>query len=176
MKLPRAKPAKVSPNEGETVLGFSSALRALVARDFLHSVKHQEQHLRANRNGAHEDILLFEKKFLAKCQKLGIPMFAHCIMRDEAEQTRVFVKGFSKARFGQSAHNFGLAIDLIHGIKAWDLDAKSWEMIGHIGREIAAQNGLKLVWGGDDPGVDDDFDWDPAHWELKDWRRIKETY
>ena len=176
MRLPRAKPAKVSPNADEKVVGYASALRVLVARDFLHSVKHSEQLMRANRKGAHEDILLFEKKFLSKTAKLGIPMFAHSIVRNEADQTKAFVQGFSKARYGESPHNFGLAVDFIHGIKGWNLDEQSWQMIGHIGREIAAQNGLKLVWGGDDPGVDDAFDWDPAHWELADWRRIKETY
>lgn len=76
-------------------------------------------------------------------------------------------QGHSKAKAGQSAHNYGLAIDLIHGIFGWDIPRESWELIGHIGKEVATQNGLKLVWGGDWKTL-----WDPAHWEVAGWREI----
>lgn len=151
----------------EAVTGYASGLRAIVARDFLLSEKHQEQQWRADRKGADHRILLFEHKFLLRMEKLGVPMFAHCVVRSLAEQTARFVQGNSKAKAGQSPHNYGLAVDLIHGIWAWQIADESWRVIGHIGKEIAAQNGLKLTWGGDFKNL-----WDPAHWELTDWKSI----
>lgn len=174
VKLP--KPMGQTQNSlDEPINGLSSGLRALVARDFLHSVKHQEQHLRANREGAHEQILLFEKKFLAKMRKLGIPMFAHSVVRTNEEQTKLFVQGVTNAKAGQSPHNYGMAIDLVHGVKAWDLQPQSWTMIHHIGIEIANQNGIKIRSGYDwdqDGDLTDQRLPDPAHWELRDWKQI----
>lgn len=155
----------------EEVAGYSAGLRAIVARDFLLGERYQEQQWRANRVGADYRILLFEHVFLARMRKLGVPMFAHCVVRSMAEQTQRFVEGHSKARAGESAHNFGFAIDLIHSLRAWDLPRESWEDIGHIGKEVAAQNGLKLVWGGDWKTL-----WDPAHWELQGWRDLVGPY
>ena len=146
--------------------GLSSALRAMMDRDYLLSEKYQEQQWRADRKAADHRILLFEQKFITRMEKLGVPMFAHCIVRSLAEQTAAYVQGFTKAKAGQSPHNYGLAVDLIHGQWAWQLSKESWALIGHVGKEVAVQNGLKLVWGGD---------WkfyDPAHWELADWRTI----
>lgn len=131
---------------------------------FLQTVKYSEQQFRALRDGAHEDILLFEAAFQRRMSKLGIPMFAHCVWRSHAEQDRLKAAGRSKASAGQSAHNFGCAIDYVHSTKAWGLSEKEWLMVGHIGKEVANSLGINIVWGGD---------WkfyDPAHWELANWR------
>lgn len=151
----------------EAVKGFSSALRAIQARDFLTSERYQEQQWRAVRQGADHRILLFEEKFQNRMRRLGVPMFAHCVVRNLAEQTARYVQGHSKAKAGQSAHNYGLAVDLVHSVMAWNMPRESWLLIGHIGKEVATQNGLKLVWGGDWKTL-----WDPAHWELKGWREV----
>jgi len=80
--------------------GLTAGLRALVARDFLDSVKYSEQQMRANRVGAHPKIVLFERMFVRKMAKLNIPMFAHNMVRTQAEQLAVFVQGHShKGRF-----------------------------------------------------------------------------
>ncbi|MBX8785568.1 M15 family metallopeptidase, partial [Ochrobactrum sp. GRS2] len=63
---------------------------------------------------------------------------------------------------------FGMAVDIIHGTKAYDLDRKAWSLLSHIGKEISVQAGIPVTWGGD---------WkfyDPAHWELKNWKALRE--
>ena len=136
-------------------------------RAFLTSQRYRDQQSRAAREGAHPDILEFEKRFIARLRKQhNVPMFAHCVWRDESEQARLYVQGYSKARFGESAHNYGMAADLIHSTMAWNLDPKSWGVLGHIGKEISVQSGIAITWGGD---------WkffDPAHWELEDWQTL----
>lgn len=138
----------------------------MIDRSFLASERYKGQQTRAIRAGAHPDLLEFERVLVKRMAKLGIPMFAHCVMRDGEEQNLLFVTGRSKARAGQSPHQYGLAVDVVHGVKAWDLTRKQWDIVGHVGKEVAAQLGVKVEWGGD---------WkfyDPAHWELADWRDI----
>lgn len=100
-----------------------------------------------------------------------VPMFAHSVVRLRDEQEAALAGGFSNAAFGQSPHNYGMAVDLIHSVAAWQIDEKAWEIIGHIGKEVAQSKGIHIVWGGDFKSL-----YDPAHWELRDWKAKKELY
>ena len=142
----------------------------MVDRPFLYSQRYGEQQARADRIGAQPEILDFERKLIKRAFKLGVPLFAHCVIRTSEEQNRLFKAGHTKARAGESPHNYGAAVDIIHGTKGWNLTRKQWAMIGHIGKELAIQAGLAVTWGGD---------WkfyDPAHWELTEWRAIRDQH
>lgn len=149
---------------------FAGELRAMQNHSFCFSEKYHEQQGRADRTAAQPELLDFVRKFRKVTFKLGIPMFPHCINRGSQEQNRLFKTGRSRARAGESAHNYGAAVDYIHSIKAWNLTRKQWEVIGHVGKEVAKSAGLKMQWGGDW-----DF-YDPAHWELANWREIRARY
>lgn len=149
---------------------FGAELRGMRDRAFCLSERYKAQQTRVPRAGSHPDIVEFERRLVARCRKIGVPLFAHCFLRSAAEQNKLFAAGTTKARAWESPHNYGLAVDIIHGTKAWDLTRKQWEIVGHMGKEVAAQLGLKVVWGGD---------WkfyDPAHWELANWRDIGSTW
>lgn len=149
---------------------YASELRGMTNRAFCFGTKYAEQQGRAVRQGAHPEIIEFERKLVKRLFKLGVPLFAHCMWRDMNEQTRVYVSGRSKARWGDSPHNYGAAVDIIHGTRGWDLTRKQWGIIGHIGKELAASMCIKVTWGGD---------WefyDPAHWERMDWRFHRNLY
>ena len=140
----------------------------MMNRKFIQSQKYKDQQMRAVRDGAHPDILEFEKRLITRMRKQDVPLFCLYLWRGEDEQNALFVRGHSKARFGQSPHNYGMAVDIIHGTKAYDLDRKAWSLLGHIGKEISVQAGIPVTWGGD---------WkfyDPAHWELKNWKALRE--
>lgn len=140
----------------------------MMNRKFIQSQKFKDQQLRADRFGAHPDILEFEKRLVTRMRKQYVPLFCLTCWRGEAEQNSAFVRGVSNARFGQSPHNFGCAVDIIHGTKGYDLDRRSWELLGHIGKEISVQSGIEITWGGDFKSL-----FDPAHWELKEWKTQK---
>ena len=149
---------------------FADEVRRMIDRDFCFSERYSDQQGRADRTGADPRILDFERKLVKRAFKMGVPLFAHCVVRGSAEQNRLFKAGHSKARAGESPHNFGAATDVIHGTMAWELTRKQWAVIGHVGKEIAAQAGIAVTWGGD---------WsfyDPAHWELSDWEEIRARY
>lgn len=132
---------------------------------FMQTPKYGEQQHRANRVGADRDIVEFEWRFIRRFQKLDIPMFCDAMVRTAEEQQALVDQKVSKDSPSDGLWpHMGFAVDLIHGVLGWALPDASWQMIGHIGKEVAAQAGIKVVWGGD---------WkfyDPAHWELADWR------
>jgi hypothetical protein len=105
--------------------------------------------------------------FQAAAAKQSIPLRVHNGYRDKAWQNRLEAEGHSNAKWGQSPHNFGLAVDIIHTTRAWvHMPAPGWDILGALGQEVARRRGLKLTWGGD-PAFG--F-YDPAHWQYSDWR------
>lgn len=144
-----------------------TSLAGIANRPFCQSEKFVEQQWRADRQDAHPDILLFEKLLVRRMKALDVPMWASCVWRSMDDQSSAWVRGVTKAKAGESAHNWGCAVDIVHGTKGWDLSKAQWDIVAHVGKELAIQNGLKLVWGGDWKF------WDPAHWELAEWKVLK---
>lgn len=163
---------------------YGVELRSIRDPKFLWSTLHHEQHMRAVRSfakkaadggnlivGAHPDILRFEKALVKRMNKLGVPMFASEVIRTPERQTELYIKGTTKAKANQSPHQFGCAVDIIHGVKGWEISNPAWNLVGQIGLEVATSLGIKIKWGGTFSNL-----WDPAHWELLEWKSIKEDY
>jgi peptidoglycan L-alanyl-D-glutamate endopeptidase CwlK len=91
-------------------------------------------------------------KFLSSATAAGLDLLVTCTLRSEAEQTALYAQGrtapghiVTNAKPGQSAHNYGLAIDfvpMINGKPCWDGSDPAWEKAG----EIAESCGLE--WAG----------------------------
>lgn len=169
------KPPKVGQTPQNDEGGLLAPLNAPAAvsmarKDFLLSRRYQDQQLRAVYDGAHPLIVDFTRAFVKEAARYSIPIFSHCVVRDEDEQMRLYSQGRSKAVFGRSPHNYGMATDLVHGTRAWNLERAEWDFLGVLGKEVARKRGIKVEWGGD---------WefyDPAHWELLDWRKESHNY
>ncbi len=151
---------------------FPMAIEAMRNPAFLKSARYQEQQTRANRVGADPRILEFSYKLVKRGKALGIPLFPHCIVRTFDEQASAFVRGVTRDSpdDGLWPHRFA-AVDIIHGTLGWFADEKhvpqAWDVIGHLGKEVANSMGIKVEWGGD---------WkfyDPAHFELEGWRDME---
>jgi len=154
--------------------GYSQALAGMVDKLYLKSSKFVDQQMRADIKGAHPAIVDFSRLLVRRMAALGVPMYPHCVWRDREAQERAYRLGHSKAPWGESPHNFGCAVDIIHSRHLWDLSPRQWQIVGHVGNELADAMGLLLDWGGDWKRYPDaQIGWDPAHWELGDWRRGK---
>lgn len=151
----------------EPSLADQRVLDGLRDRNFMLSEKYAQQQLRADREGSHPDLLAFLDAFQRQLRALGVPMFPHCLVRDSAAQDAAYAAGNSNAQAGESPHNYGMAVDLVHSRRAWNLTPAEWKTIGHIGIDVAARNQMKITWGGG---------WlkpyDPAHWQLRHWRKL----
>lgn len=144
---------------------YREALKGMQDPEFLTTKKYREQQWRADRKGVDPQILLFERLLVRRMHNIGVPMFANEAMRDHKRQQELFDEGFSKIR-RDGPHGRGCAVDVIHGLNGWEIPEKCWSLIGHVGKQIVLQEGLRIRWGGD---------WkfyDPAHWEREDWQSL----
>lgn len=123
--------------------------------------------IKTRTDGSEPEIIEFYNQLIKELEKRGFPFYAHCFYRSPARQARLYAQGVSKAKPGNSAHNWGCAVDVVHFRRHWDLTKKEWSIIGAIGKEVARKRKIKIVWGGD---------WkfyDPAHWHLENWRDVR---
>lgn len=154
---------------------YQSALNAMRNPGFLKTPKYQQQQKRALTEGAHPHIVEFARKIVKRFHSMGVPMFPHCIVRTEQEQQSAFDAGVSwdSPTDGLWPHKFG-AVDIIHGTLAW-MDRPyiphAWQIVGHVGQEVALSMGIKIVWGGDFSPKK----YDPAHFDLANWKQIATT-
>ena len=121
--------------------------------------------------GVHPEIVDFWRAMYKACKARNIPVIAFEMLRTAERQDELYRTGRSKARGYTSPHQFGCAVDIVHAVDYWNISKKQWDIIGTIGKEVARRRHLKIEWGGDWDGEDGrpNF-WDPAHWQLKNWR------
>jgi len=105
----------------------------------------------------------------AACKARNIPVEAFEMLRNEARQDALYAEGRSKAKAGNSPHQYGMAVDVVHATRYWQLSKKEWDILGSIGKEVARRRNIKIEWGGDWEKF-----WDPAHWQLQNWRIRKD--
>jgi peptidoglycan L-alanyl-D-glutamate endopeptidase CwlK len=92
--------------------------------------------------------------------------------RGRAAQELAYKRGNSKARFGQSAHNYqpAIAVDLAPYPVDFD-NVQRFKDLAKIVLRIAKEKGIPLRWGGDwnmDGSTSDG--WDFPHFELHPWK------
>lgn len=151
----------VSAQEADPLAGIRNSA-------FMLTERYRDQNGRADRDGAHPEIVAFEKAMRKAMAKIYVPVFAHNMVRDAAHQNALYVQGVTKAKAGQSPHNYGLAVDIVHSTKAWDMTPEQWAIFGHVGKELALRHGIPIIWGGDWTSFPD-----PAHWEIANWKSLK---
>lgn len=158
---------------------WKEAVQRLVDKNQVGSAKLQEQRMRPFADGAHPDILNFIALFYKRMDGRGIPIFAHTIVRSADEQRALVADGVSRDSpdDGLWPHR-GCAVDIIHSRYAWNLSEKEWLIFGEVGKEVAIQRNIDIVWGGDwiRKGSEARVGWDPAHWELRNWRSLVSRY
>ena len=108
---------------------------------------------------------------LATCKARGVELLVTCTLRTRGEQAGLYAQGRTKpgmrvtnAKPGQSAHNYGLAMDvvpIIAGKAVWNAKHPHWRVYGEVVQECGA------VWGGTFRSVRD-----LPHCEAPNWRAI----
>jgi peptidoglycan L-alanyl-D-glutamate endopeptidase CwlK len=109
---------------------------------------------------------------LAAWEGAGIDVLVTCTSRTNAEQDALYAQGrttpghiVTNARAGQSAHNYGLAIDIVpivNGKPDWNGGDAIWQTVGDLGQQAG------LTWLG---ALGSPFPEKP-HFELTNWREV----
>lgn len=111
--------------------------------------------------------------FQQMARKRDIPLYVHAALRPKSVQNALVAQGRSRAKYPRSAHNIGEAVDIVHGVFHWSMNESEWSLLHALGnmaldRCNAYLKGpfkLSLTWGGDFKRL-----YDPAHWEITDFR------
>jgi len=137
-------------------------------------LKHGEQ---ADWQMTDRRLMLWSARVCEMGRRRGIPLYVAWAFRTKAQQEDMIARGVSKAPWPRSAHCIGEAVDIVHGVYHWNLTPQEWKFLSVLGRRaldqlnatLSKRDKLELNWGGDD-GPGDTFRWDPAHWEIRDYR------
>lgn len=110
--------------------------------------------------------------FLAAAAAAGVDVLVTCTLRSKDEQADLYAQGrtspghiVTDAQAGQSAHNYGLAIDIVpmvNGKPDWNGHDPVWMQLGELGQAAG------LEWAGE-PGFP--FQEEP-HFQHPTWREL----
>lgn len=150
----------------------------LAKPNFLRSSTYSAQQQRADWQQCDWRMRLLAAKVVLRAVALGIPLYVHSAFRTKAEQDALVARRVTKAPYPRSAHNIGEAFDLVHGVYHWELTQREWLFIHHLvmdelrklNAKLPKDKKLEINWGGDDGTPQDRFKWDPAHYEVLDYR------
>lgn len=100
----------------------------------------------------HQRVATLAIQHIDLCKQAGIDIIITSTFRDKESQDALYAEGRTvpgtiktKARGGQSIHNYRLAYDVVpmrNGKPVWDTRDAAWAKVGQIGM------GLGLEWGG----------------------------
>lgn len=144
-----------------------AAAQSLVDPALRASPRYKALLIRADREKVHPDILRFHARFQKELGVRQYPFFVTEFYRSPERQNDLLAKGVSRASAGRSPHQHGMAMDLVHASKLWEIPRAEWAIIGALGKETARKMSIPIVWGGDFKTI-----WDPAHWELAHWKAL----
>jgi peptidoglycan L-alanyl-D-glutamate endopeptidase CwlK len=123
-------------------------------------------------NDLHADVRPLVDAFLSSCASAGVDVLVTCTLRSNDEQAALYQQGRTKpghivtnATPGRSAHNYGLAIDvvpMVNGKPDWNGKDPVWGTLGVLGQAAG------LTWLGA-PGSS--FPEEP-HFQHPTWREI----
>jgi peptidoglycan L-alanyl-D-glutamate endopeptidase CwlK len=123
-------------------------------------------------NDLNPEFSLMVDPFLANCKAAGIDLLITCTARTNEEQAVLYAQGrttpgriVTNAKPGQSAHNYGLAIDvvpIVHGKPDWSGDSPIWQEIGTLGQA----RGMQWL------GAPDSQFREQAHFQHPQWKTI----
>lgn len=150
----------------------------LRAPAFLASQTYARQGMRSDWQHVDRRLRLWAAKVCLRAKGIGIPLYVHSAFRTKEQQDALLARGVTKVGYPRSAHNIGEAVDIVHGVYHWDMTPLEWTYVHYLGRdELRKLNPrwpkakqLSLNWGGNDGTPQDKFRWDPAHWEILDYR------
>ena len=118
------------------------------------------------------EIRIMVDPWLADCAASDIDVLVTCTLRTNEDQAVLYAQGrttpgriVTNARPGQSAHNYGLALDvvpLVHGKPDWSGNSPVWQEMAALGQA----HGLQWLGAPGSPFIEQ------AHFQHPDWKTL----
>lgn len=144
-----------------------SVLQYQRSRDFFYSKYYLKTFDRADYYGAPAPLRVFTWRFMKALRARGLPFYVHTCWRSPDDQQKLKSDGFSQV--ARSPHQKSCAVDIVSAVDHWEIPETLWYYVGTLGESVAKStpfpSGVSMEWGGR---------WkffDPAHWQLSDWRQ-----
>lgn len=109
-------------------------------------------------------LLEFTRKLFLQARRDHVPIYVHTAYRSRALQAALARAG--KSNVSSGPHQRGAAVDIVHAFYHWNAPDQFWSYLNLVGHEIIRANGYPIQWGGDFKSL-----YDPAHWQLREWRK-----
>lgn len=174
---------------------FSDVVARFAGNSILHSMQVPEAHARAafrDRNTRWKggsDMHCYLRRFYMAYTKtlcaLRIPVYGVWAFRTYDQQQRIYDAGHG-AQPGNSAHNYRAAFDLVHAYRLWEgMEPEQWQVFTAIGQAVANKMPRERQYLRGDVSNPENYHeleieggyrfrsrYDPAHWQLKGWRKM----
>lgn len=116
---------------------YQAALRWMRRPYYLHGERYAALQEVAERRRAYPPLVVWERAVVARFRRLGVPLYARCY----------------------DAERYGYGVQLAHCVML-RLPRICWQLIRHVGEELAGAHALDVVWGGHE---------DPHRWTMREW-------
>lgn len=125
-------------------------------------------------------LMQWQARFIEAARQRNIPLYCHAAFRTESEQNALVAKRVSRATYPNAPHCQGKAVDIVHGLHHWEMTKSEWAYLQKLGYEVLRKfnaqapkkdhvgnpiSPLELVNGASFSTL-----YDPAHWEVRNWR------
>lgn len=140
-------------------------------KTYFQSEQYLAQQARADWQNTNPLIRKFAGAYIAELRKQGLPFFVLTAFRTPEQQAKEKSEGDSKLGGIRAPHVQGKAVDIVHSVMPYKLTDAEYLQLGELGKKVAQELGIMVTWGGDfGRKHPQQVGWDPAHWELADWR------
>lgn len=82
------------------------------------------------------------ERFWQIMAQIGAPVEFHEFYRSPQRQNELYFQGKTKAKAGQSSHNWGLAVDYHFQGRGWSVPKDWWEVGDLVARYVGLESGI----------------------------------
>lgn len=143
--LPKSRNPNPVPDGAPDPATYREAVRWLAHRLYLKSSRYQSQLWRSDAKHLSPVLAEFVQEYANYAARLGIPL--HCDIATSYAERMEYVLGRIRSPEFPSVFD-GTCCSVVHSVRGRDLPDVAWDVLRHLGQEVAAKLCSGVQWGG----------------------------